>query len=312
MDLLHTEKNLIFNEKGNEINFKGVSIADPFWIKNVDKLNPLDVVKKAKTLGSNIIRVPIHPGYWRYEKNYLKKYIDPVVSLSQKLKLYLLLDWHPIGNPKTNETRRNDKIGKYLVHDVNLNLAKKALKEISGKYQKRSNVIYEIFNEPAPGDNPPAFMKIKPLYWKDWKPIAEDLVEVVRKENPFSLIVVGGTKWAYDLSKVRQNPVNKENIVYAVHPYPIHKDWDKAFGRTSKKYPVLVTEFGFKKKTREKFMRGTKTGYAKPIFKYLKKHKIGWIAWCFNHKWGPRMLDSWEPLKYTEWGQIVKEELKNK
>lgn len=313
MERIHTKKNLILDSKGRPIKFKGVSIADPFWIANKDKMNPIYCIKQAIGLGANIIRVPIHPGYWQCYKNYAKKYLDPIIEQSQKQGVYILLDWHAIGNPVSGETRTPEKIicgnKEFLWNDVNIEAAKNALKHLARRYKNYRNILYEIFNEPAPGERVPKFMKIQPLYWKDWKLFAEQLIDIIRKENPNSVIVVGGTKWAYDLSGVLKNPIKRDNIVYSIHPYPIHKAWDYAFGNASKKYPIIVTECGFKRKTESKFMRGSKTGYAKPLFKFLKNHNIGWVAWCFHHKWGPAILESWKPLKFTEWGEVVKEQL---
>jgi hypothetical protein len=103
--------------------------------------------------------------------------------------------------------------------------------------------FYELFNEPVSGNDIATRED-----WLLWKTFAEELIDIIRVNDPDCLVIVGGLQWGYDLSYVLSFPVERENIVYATHPYPgteWNRSWDEAFGKIKNQYPVFATEFGF-------------------------------------------------------------------
>ena len=63
--------------------------------------------------------------------------------------------------------------------------------------------------------------------------------------------LVAGFNWAYDLTEIAANPINKEGIGYVSHPYPMKRNkpweaqWTKDWGYVADKYPLILTEIGF-------------------------------------------------------------------
>lgn len=293
-----------------KIILRGVSIVEPYKLVNKRERSPEKVLEEVKDHGFNAVRVPIHPGRYRVVENYLDEYVDRIVKKCEELSVHCILDWHGIGNPLTGETRLKEQFvekgGKnYYLHDANIKLARQAWKEISQEYGECEHVLFEVFNEPAPGDEAVKKLGLSALKWSNWKKELEKLLSIIR-QNSSNVVILSPTRWAYDLSKVANNPVKASNIMYSVHPYPVHDDWKENFEAASH-LPLIVTEWGFREKTPHKFMRGSVEGYGKKILEYMGEHGISWLAWCYDDVWSPRIF---KKLKYderelTEWGELL-------
>ena len=126
--------------------------------------------------------------------------------------------------------------------------------------------------------------------------------------------LVAGFDWAYDLSPLREEPIDAENIAYVSHPYPWKRQepwqpkWDEDFGFASSTYPVIATEIGFGLRKNETI---GPTHYGYQITKYLEQKGISWTAWVFDPEWGPNMLKSWN-YDLTEMGSFFKQVMKAK
>ena len=139
-----------------------------------------------------------------------------------------------------------------------------------------------------------------------WATIAQEFVEVIRK-NSENIIIINGTNWASDLSWVLGNPINSENIVYSFDYYPMEMFQDlTGVLKVKKKYPVIFSECGY---TKEGYFRGTKEDYGMKLKKYIFENKIGFFAWAYHPKRVPVILNSWNPKDLSEWGKFLKEEL---
>jgi aryl-phospho-beta-D-glucosidase BglC (GH1 family) len=92
-------KNFV-NASGETMVFRGVNIRDPH---NLDAEGhwTRSHFQEAKDWGADVIRLPIHPPSWRTrgEEGYMAL-IDQAVEWARELELYLILDWHSIGNLK--------------------------------------------------------------------------------------------------------------------------------------------------------------------------------------------------------------------
>jgi len=313
---IKSKDSFLIDKNGKKIILKGFSIADPFKLKNKDKQDVKKIIEEIANTGANVVRIPIKPSLWQAVPDFLRLYIDDIVQECKSKNIYCVLDWHAIGNPIKNETRLKEKFyevnGKrFYDYEVNPDILKKAWKEISERYGKEPHTIFEIFNEPAPGEKNIERMSLSALYWKDWKKEVETVIKIIRKKSK-NLILISPIKWAYDLSKVAEDPLKDENIAYSVHPYPIHTDWKENFGKIFGKYPIVVTEWAFKEKTNEDFLRATKEDYGNPILEYLDQKSISWIAWCYDSEWGPKILNSFKGNDYTEWGKFIVNKLRLK
>jgi hypothetical protein len=77
------------------------------------------------------------------------------------------------------------------------------------------------------------------------------MITIIRGYGCQAIPLVAGFNWAYDLTDVATNPINKEGIGYVSHPYPMKRNkpwedqWTKDWGFVADKYPLILTEIGF-------------------------------------------------------------------
>lgn len=305
---LKANKNILV--AGDQIKIlRGFSIADPYRIKNEDNVNVSKIIKDIAKSGANVVRVPIQPDLFGTIPDFLETYVDEIIAECKNQGLYCVIDWHAIGNPLKNETRMKEKFKeregiKYYTYDSTLERCKEFWQEASKRYGKETNVIFEIFNEPAPGEKDNPKMGLSALNWTGWKKEAENILNIIRK-NSTNLVLISPIKWAYNLSRVAEEPLEGENIAYSVHPYPIHKDWKDNFDKVINKFPLIVTEWGFMEETSQEFMKSTPSEYGEPMWNYMEKNNISWIAWCYDPIWNPKILNSWKDADYSKWGKFV-------
>ena len=194
-----------------------------------------------KEWGATIIRIPIHPFIWRDKgKEASLAVINQVIEWVKKQEMYIIIDFHSIGFPPTDEYLELWE-GIYLTSKNEI----RDFWDVISRHFADNHVIafYELFNEPVSGNDIATRED-----WLLWKTFAEELIDIIRVNDPDGLVIVGGLQWGYDLSYVLSFPVERENIVYATHPYPgteWNRSWDEAFGKIKNQYPVFATEFGF-------------------------------------------------------------------
>ena len=302
---LYVVGNQIQNEDGENVVLRGVAIADPFFLADPRLYNHFiadDYSILAKVWGANIIRVPIHPELWEWDKEYVEKYLDPLVQWGKEYGLYIFLGWHAHGNPITGEVEHPSWGNRYPwrgnPYNPDLELAKSALKTMAERYLEKPWVLFGTFNEPSY------------IEWVDWRPVAEELVDVIHAVNPGAIVFVSGIDWGYDLSGAIADPVLRENVVYETHPYPGKgEDWKITLDELRKRSPVFIGEWGFEPGSPNPNLNATTENYGLPLVQYAKERDIGWTAWVWNPYWEPSMLVSWWDYTPTEFGLLVKNSL---
>ncbi len=282
--------NEFVTESGESIIFKGVSVADPDkLVKNGQWKKEL--FKEISQWGSNIVRIPVHPQAWRSHgpREYVKL-LDQAVKWAKENNLYLIIDWHSIGNLRTE----------LFQHEM-YNTTKKETFEfwyiISRHYANETTVaLYEIFNEPTTFNN-----QLGSLTWEEWTCIVTDIITIIRANNAKAIPLVAGFNWAYDLTPVMNSPLNIPSVAYVSHPYPQKRQqpwipqWERDFGFVSESYPLIATEIGFMKNT-DKGAHIPCIGdeeYGQTLIKYFNEKGISYIAWCFDPDWTPSLISDW-------------------
>jgi endoglucanase len=154
--------------------------------------------------------------------------------------------------------------------------AKAFFKEIAARHKDKTNIIYDIANEP------------NHVSWAKVKSYAEQLVPVIRAEDPDSLIISGTNGWStfghsdeQDPSAVLNNKVNATNFMYSFHFYAKeHRDdYLSVLDRVSSKVPVFVTEFG----TQEASGDGPNDfAMSQKYIDLMSRKKISWTNWNFS------------------------------
>lgn len=152
--------------------------------------------------------------------------VNTAVEQATALGLYAIIDFHILtpGDP-----------------NFNIDLAKTFFADVSAEHADKTNVLYEIANEP------------NSVSWDGIKSYAEQVIPVIRKNSPNSIAIVGtrgfsslGLSDGADESEIIDDPVDAKNVAYTFHFYAAsHKeDRREVVARAAKELPLIVTEFG--------------------------------------------------------------------
>lgn len=214
----------IVSESGTPVQLRGVSTHGLAWFPgyvNQDFFNEL-----RQDWGANVVRLAMYTaesgGYCSDgNKDELMALIDEGVQYATEADLYVIIDWHILSdnNPLTNKDE-----------------ALAFFKEVSAKYASYNNVIYEICNEPNGGTT-----------WDEIKEYANEVIPVIRENDPNSLIICGTPTWSQDVDIAAQSPLDFDNVLYTLHFYAAtHKDdlRNKLSSAIEAGLPIFVSEYG--------------------------------------------------------------------
>ena len=258
---LHTEGAKLLNEKNQPIQLTGLSSHGIEWFGNLVTYNNLQTLKE--DWKTNIFRIAMYTdesgqGYV-FNKQADINEVYRIADMAISLDMYVIIDWHILqdNNPQKHKSE-----------------AIEFFDTVSKKYGNCANVIYEICNEPNGSTS-----------WdSDVKPYAEEVIPVIRKNSPKSLIIVGTPFWCQHIDKAADNPLNFSNIVYSCHFYAgSHKQElrDKIDYCISKNIPIFVSECG------ATTADGNGSIYNEEFttwINYLNSKKISWLYWSFCNK----------------------------
>lgn len=262
---------------GEVVQLRGVMPPDPASLARERRFTAALFEEIAAT-GANVVRIPVHPMRWREDADYLWRYLEPAVRWAGEAGLYVIIDWHSIGNVRTGRAPLNPELYSHteeLTHEFWMVTA--------AFFAQTPHVLFEVFNEP------------QGITAREWRAAAQDIVDVIREQGAQQPVVVGGTDYARDLSWVLQDPVDDPDVVYASHIYPSHHEalWPRYFGEVAERHPVLVTEWGFTTTPPpdgQDFLVGSAEGYAAPLLAYTEAVGAGWVACWWDDEWQPTML----------------------
>ncbi|MGE4287901.1 MAG: glycoside hydrolase family 5 protein [Salinivirgaceae bacterium] len=302
LPLVKVEKNKFVNEQGKTLFIKGVSISDPDKIANQGHWNK-KYFEVIKDWGIEMVRIPVHPVAWRERTpiGYMQL-LDQAVNWCTELGIYVIIDWHSIGNLKT-ELFQNP------MYHTSFSETCMFWRTMAIRYGGHNTVaFYELFNEPT------TYRKqLGTISWSTWKAMMEEVIDIIRAFDKETIPLVAGFDWAYDLTPLRLEPIAREGIGYVTHPYghkrtqPWEPKWEEAFGFAAWEYPVVATEIGFV--LGDSGLKDNED-YGKRIIDYLNANGISWLWWVFDPEWHPNMIESWDTFKPTEFGQFCKDTYK--
>jgi endoglucanase len=295
---LRVRDNRFVDAAGKPVVFRGVALSDPDKLERAGHWNKR-IFEEVKAWGANVVRLPVHPVAWRARgpRTYLAL-LDQGVGWAQEAGLYVMVDWHVIGNLRTE-----------LMQDPMYDTTRKETfefwRQVSRHYRDDPVVVlYELFNEPTDYNG-----TLGKLTWTQWKPILEEIVGIVRANDRSSIVVVAGLDWAYELRDVLANPIDAPAVAYVSHPYPQKREepwepkWEADWGHVAATYPVFVTVLGFDRKGSVPFI-GT-SRYGRAIVGYMERKGMSWAAWCFDVDWGPTLIRDWS-FTPTEEGELFR------
>jgi endoglucanase len=187
--------------------------------------------------------------------------VNGLVDEATELGLYVIVDFHILrpGDP-----------------NVNLDLARTFLANVSAEHAANDNVIYEIANEP------------NGVSWDGIKTYADQVIPVIRENSPNSVVVVGtrgfsslGLAERSDETEIINDPVAFKNVMYTFHFYAASHGADRraAVARAAQSLPLFVTEFGTQTVTGDGDNDFTSTTAWLDL---LKTNKISYAMWSLS------------------------------
>lgn len=214
------------NQYNRPIQLRGMSTHGIQWFANCYNNASLDAL--ANDWKADLFRISMYVQEQGYETNptAFTNQVNNLVELATARGMYALIDFHILtpGDP-----------------NYNLERAKTFFAAVSARHANKNNVIYEIANEP------------NGVSWGSIKSYAEQVIPVIRGNDPDSVVIVGTRAWSSlgvsegsNETEVINNPVNATNVMYAFHFYAAsHQDNYRAtVSRAATRIPLFVTEFG--------------------------------------------------------------------
>lgn len=287
---IRVDGNKFVNDQGKVVIFRGVNISDPDKLVTDGRFDRQHF-EMAQSWGANVIRIPVHPSAWRKRgKDEYLTLLDQAIQWTNEMGMYTILDWHSMGNLKSDlyqtasyATTKAETFDFFRI--------------VSDRYKDVHSVaMYEVFNEPTVFNG-----QLGVLSWADWKLINEEAITIIQAHNPKAIALVAGFNWAYDLKPVAAAPIERSNVAYVSHPYPMkvgppfEEHWERDWGYLAARFPVIATELGYQ-------LAGTKGAhipviddgsYGPRITNYMEKKGISWVAWVFDPDWAPQLIEDW-------------------
>lgn len=244
---------------------------------------------------ANTVRIELAQYYWvptarAYDPGYADR-VTRVVRQARAAGLNVILvlqasdrgiaDYEPVGNTQQPMPDRAHSIPFW--------------RDVASRFKGDGGVLFELHSEPFPLGGPGGFSN-----WTMWlngglhpaddvygpRPAfqavgMQELYDVVRGTGAHNMVIIGGTKWGYNLDGVPANRVRGYNIAYATHPWnhPEYPDanqpetWDREWAFLAATDPIIITEFG---------QFDCRSDYVGKLLDKADAIGAGWIAWVWN------------------------------
>ncbi|MFI1869622.1 cellulase family glycosylhydrolase [Streptomyces jumonjinensis] len=249
------------NQNGKPIQLRGMSTHGIQWYPQCVTGGSLDAL--ANDWNADVVRISMYIQEGGYETN-PRKFTDLVHTMIEQATargMYAIVDWHMLspGDPNHNLAR-----------------AKTFFTEIAQRHANKTNLLYEIANEPSG------------VSWSRVKSYAEQLIPVIRQHDADTPILVGTRAWSSlgvsdgaDETEIVNNPVNASNIMYTFHFYAAshHDEYFNTLSRAADKLPIFVTEFGTQTYTGD---GGNDFAMAQRYLDLMASKKISWTSWNYS------------------------------
>lgn len=294
--------------------FRGVNIGDP------DKLVfqghwQRGLFEEVQRWGANTIRLPVHPAGWRKRgPDWYFARIDEAVQWANALGIYLVIDWHSIGNLQAQQFQHP----MYVTSEVE---TATFWRGIAHRYKDVPTVaVYELFNEPTDNYIGSGSGSLGKADWDGWRGMLESLIDLIRVYDPTVPVLVGGFNWAYDLGPVADRPLRREGVAYAIHAYPQKTRpadetqqaqfelWQDQWGWVADRYPLFASEIGWVSEQgygAHVPVIDNQGNYGPNLVQFMEARGISWTVWNFDVDWAPTMIADWD-FTPTEQGRFFR------
>jgi endoglucanase len=223
---LHVCRVNLCNQAGTAIQLRGMSSHGLQWFGSCYNATTLGVL--ANDWKSDLFRIAMYVQEGGYETNPagFTSQVNTLVDQAEAAGMYALIDFHTLTPGDPNHNTAN---------------AKKFFADVSARNAAKTNVIYEIANEP------------NGVTWSQIKNYADQVIPVIRANDPDAVIIVGTPGWSSlgvsgggSYQDVVANRIADANTMYAFHLYAAsHGDtYRTALSSASASLPMFVTEWG--------------------------------------------------------------------
>jgi endoglucanase len=245
----------LVDKNQNPIVLRGVSLG---WLSMWPRFyNEKAVAWLKKDFNCNIVRAAlgVELGQHSYikEPEFAKEKMEAVIKGAIKSDIYVIIDWHS--------------------HNVNLKEAEAYFDEISKKYGKYPNVIYEVFNEPDYET------------WPEVKVYSEEIIKIIRANDPDNIILVGSPKWDQDVHLPAADPIKGyDNLMYTMHFYAAtHQKQlrDRTDQALKSGLPIFISESAGMEATGDGPMDYVAW---QEYVDWMEEKKLSWITWSISDK----------------------------
>jgi endoglucanase len=252
------------NENGKQIQLRGMSSHGLQWYSQCLTGGSLDAL--ANDWKADILRISMYIQEGGYETNprMFTDRVHELIEMATARGMYALVDWHMLtpGDPNYNLAR-----------------AKTFFTEITQRHNGKKNVLYEIANEPNGSG----------VTWNVIRNYANQLVPVIRQNDPDAPIMVGTPDWSSlgvsgpgdQTDTIRANPVSGTNIMYTFHFYAASHGtaYMNALSRAADVLPIFVSEFGTQTSSGD---GGNNFARSQQYIDLMAQKKISWASWNFS------------------------------
>ena len=249
------------NEAGKAIQLRGMSSHGLQFFP--DCLNQNSLAALRNDWNADFIRISMYVQEGGFETNpagFTAK-VNSAVEIATRLGLYAIIDFHILtpGDPNFNLAR-----------------AKTFFADVSAAHAAKNNVMYEIANEP------------NGVSWDAIRSYAEQVIPVIRKNSPKSVVLVGtrgfsslGLTDGSNETEIIKDPVKFANVMYTFHFYAAsHREDRRAVvARAAKSLPLFVSEFGTQTFTGD---GANDLASTTAWLDLLRSLKIGYGMWSFS------------------------------
>jgi endoglucanase len=287
---LQVQGNKIVDKNGNPVALRGMSLFWSQWMGKYYNYSCLEWLRD--DWECTVVRAAMgveQGGYLQNpiaEKNKVLAVIDACIDLG----IYVIIDWHD-HNAQNHQAE-----------------ALAFFTEIADLYGSYPNIIYEIYNEPLQ------------VSWTEViKPYAEAVIETIRSIDPDNLIIVGTPTWSQNVDVASQNPIEYDNIAYALHFYAAtHKQWlrNKATIALNNGIALFVSEWGTCEASGDGIIDSVEV---ESWLNFMDENKLSWCNWSIADKnetsaalrSGADQSGYWQDSDLTESGSLVKDKIKS-
>ncbi len=210
--------------QGNVVQLYGMSTHGLSWFPQFVTYETFETLRD--DWNTNCVRLAMYSAeYNGYctggDKEALKSLVKSGVQYATELDMYVIIDWHVLGDQDPNVYKTE---------------AVAFFEEMSAEFAEYDNVLYEICNEPNGYAT-----------WEHVKSYADEVIPVIRENDPDCLIIVGTPFWCQEIDKAAADPLPYENLLYSLHFYAAsHKDdlRSRMEACLEDGLPIFVSEFG--------------------------------------------------------------------